>query len=104
MQTIRHRSPDGHEIASRCFEPHGPARGQVLIAAAMAVPQSFYAPFAAWLAGRGYRTWTFDYRGIGESRRGSLRSPISSSRWGSTRSSTSSAPRPIRPRTLTRLA
>jgi len=46
-------------------------RGQVVIAAAMAVAQGFYAPFAQYLARRGYTAWTFDYRGIG----GSLRGP-----------------------------
>jgi predicted alpha/beta hydrolase len=39
----------------------------------MGVPQSFYARFAAWLADHGIVTVTFDYRGMGLSRRGSLR-------------------------------
>lgn len=48
-------------------------RGAVLIAGAMGVPQRFYRAFAEWLAGQGFVTMTFDYRGMGESRRGSLR-------------------------------
>ena len=44
-----------------------------MIAAAMAVPQSFYASFARYLAGQGYAVWTFDYRGTGQSLRGSMR-------------------------------
>jgi predicted alpha/beta hydrolase len=40
---------------------------------AMGVTQSFYAPLAAWLAGEGYLVATFDYRGVGQSRRGPLK-------------------------------
>jgi predicted alpha/beta hydrolase len=43
-------------------------RGNVVIGAAMGAPQDFYAPFAQWLAGQGWRVTTFDYRGIGRSR------------------------------------
>jgi predicted alpha/beta hydrolase len=39
----------------------------------MAVPQAFYANFARFLARRGYTTWTFDYRGIGDSLSGPRR-------------------------------
>lgn len=73
MTPIVFAAADGQPLAAYRFDPHGPPHGQVLIAAAMAVPQSFYAHFARFLARRGYRTWTFDYRGIGESRRGPLR-------------------------------
>jgi predicted alpha/beta hydrolase len=64
---------DGTPLAARFYTPRGPARGAVLIAAAMGVPQSFYAPFASWLADEGFIAATFDYRGTGRSRRGSLR-------------------------------
>lgn len=64
---------DGYPLAARYFAPAGPARGAALIAPAMGVPQAFYAPFAAWLAARGHHVLTFDYRGTGASRRGSLR-------------------------------
>ncbi len=73
MKAISHQAPDGHKLAVYRFDPPGPARGQVVIAAAMAVAQSFYAPFARYLAKRGYATWTFDYRGIGESLAGPRR-------------------------------
>ena len=39
----------------------------------MGVAQHFYARFAEWLASRGYRAVTFDYRGIGLSAPRSLR-------------------------------
>ena len=64
---------DGFGLAARLHSPAPPARGAVLVAPAMGVPQSFYAPFAAWLAGEGFATITFDYRGMGESRPKRLR-------------------------------
>jgi predicted alpha/beta hydrolase len=45
----------------------------VLIVPAMSVPQSYYRAFTEWLNSEGYHAATFDYRGTGASRRGSLR-------------------------------
>ena len=64
---------DGAPLTARFFGPRTPARGAVLIASAMGVPQRFYEPFARWLAGHGFLAVTFDYRGMGLSRHGSLR-------------------------------
>lgn len=64
---------DGHELAGYRFDPQGAVRAVVVIAPAMAIPQSFYAAFARWLAGQGYAVRTFDYRGTGESLRGPRR-------------------------------
>jgi predicted alpha/beta hydrolase len=64
---------DGYRIAARLFEPEQESRATVVIAPAMGVPQSWYEPFARWLAGQGYRVTTFDYRGMGSSRPRSLR-------------------------------
>ncbi|MBI3884147.1 MAG: alpha/beta fold hydrolase [Opitutae bacterium] len=64
---------DGHPIAARFFAPAGSPRGVVLVAPAMGCPQTYYAPFAAWLAAQGFLAATFDYRGTGLSHRGSLR-------------------------------
>ena len=73
MTPVVFAARDGHRLAAYRFDPAGPAKGNVIIAAAMAVPQSFYAAFARYLAACGYTAWTFDYRGIGESLTGSLR-------------------------------
>jgi predicted alpha/beta hydrolase len=73
MTPISFAASDGHRLAAYRFDPHVRVRGQVVIAAAMAVPQAFYAPFARYLARRGYTAWTFDYRGIGESLSGPRR-------------------------------
>ncbi len=64
---------DGQPIAARLFAPDRPPRGAVIIAPAMGVGQDYYADFAHWLALHGYAAVTFDYRGMGHSRRGSLR-------------------------------
>ncbi|HEY0254872.1 MAG TPA: alpha/beta fold hydrolase [Kofleriaceae bacterium] len=64
---------DGVPIAARYTSPRGRPRGGVLIANAMGVPQSFYAPLASWLGESGYHVVTFDYRGTGASRLGRMR-------------------------------
>jgi predicted alpha/beta hydrolase len=63
---------DHTPIATRFYAPRAAARGAVLVVPAMGVPQSFYAAFAGWLALEGYHVATFDYRGMGKSRRGPL--------------------------------
>lgn len=73
MQRMVFSAADGYPLVAYRFDPRGAARGQVAIAAAMAVPQAFYSHFARYLARRGYVAWTFDYRGIGESLKGRRR-------------------------------
>ena len=62
---------DGYLLAATVFEPPAekdrPERLAV-IASATGVRRGYYAHFAAWLAARGTRVVTFDYRGIGGSR------------------------------------
>jgi len=65
---------DGVPIAATAFTPPGPVRAAVVVAPAMGVVQAFYADLAAWLARQGFLAITFDYRGMGRSRRGPLRS------------------------------
>jgi len=57
----------GAQLALRVYEPAGAARASVVIGGAMGVRQDFYAPFAQWLAARGFRVTSFDYRGSGDS-------------------------------------
>ncbi|MCQ4327144.1 alpha/beta hydrolase [Stutzerimonas stutzeri] len=64
---------NGHLLASHWYRPAGALRGVVLIAPAIGVKQRFYSDFAAWLATCGFLAVTFDYVGIGQSRRTSLR-------------------------------
>ncbi|HWT18184.1 MAG TPA: alpha/beta fold hydrolase [Variovorax sp.] len=60
----------GVQLAVRRYESAGAARASIVIGGAMGVRQSFYEPFAQWLAQQGLRVWTFDYRGSGDSRSG----------------------------------
>lgn len=65
---------DGRHLAATWTEPApGAARAVAVISSAAGVPRGYYRAFATWLAGRGYATLTYDYRGIGGSRRGSAR-------------------------------
>jgi len=56
---------DGRELPATWYLPGEQPRGAVLLAPAMATPARFYADFAWWLAGHGFATLTFDYRGMG---------------------------------------
>jgi predicted alpha/beta hydrolase len=64
---------DGHALAAHRYDPPGEVLGSVVLAPAMAISQGFYSAFAKWLAQQGFVAWTFDYRGTGESLRGSMR-------------------------------
>lgn len=61
---------DGYPLALTVFDPPGGARARdvVVIASATGVRRRYYDAFAGWLASRGTRVVTFDYRGIGGSR------------------------------------
>jgi len=64
---------DGVTIAARVYAPEGTPHGNVVVGGAMGVRQSFYEPFARWLAQQGWRVTTFDYRGSGDSAPARLR-------------------------------
>jgi predicted alpha/beta hydrolase len=61
---------DGYPLGASFFRvpDDRPARGAVLIAPAMGVPQRFYEALAQWLVASGFHVLTFDFRGIGRSR------------------------------------
>lgn len=76
MSQARHfalHTADGYAIAATEYLGTGKRRGMIVLGAAMGVPQDYYAAFATWLASHGWTVVTFDYRGMGKSRRGSLR-------------------------------
>lgn len=66
---------DGAKIRLHVWEPDTVPCGSLVVGGAMGVRQDFYFPFAEWLARRGWRVTTFDYRGHGYSMpsRGGLR-------------------------------
>jgi predicted alpha/beta hydrolase len=56
-----------------CQPVDGVVHAQVVVAAAIGVPQRYYTAFAQWLATHGYAVTTFDYRGHAESLHGPLK-------------------------------
>lgn len=60
---------DGYLLAATLFLPRGAKRHAVLLNSATAVPRKIYRGFAGYLAHRGCAVLTYDYRGIGGSRR-----------------------------------
>jgi predicted alpha/beta hydrolase len=73
MEKIEFTAADGYVLSGTMYRPQGTPTKAVLVVCAMAVPQGFYAAFCEWLADRGFIAMTFDFRGMGESRQGSLR-------------------------------
>jgi len=65
---------DGYKLGATLFQPAAGNARAVMVMAATGVPQEYYGKFAAFLAERGFTVLTFDYRGIGRSLHGPLRS------------------------------
>ncbi len=66
-QPVTIRAADGYPLAAALFRPAASNGFALQIHSAAGVKQSYYAPFAAYLAGRGFTVLTFDYRGVGQS-------------------------------------
>ncbi|WP_454852474.1 alpha/beta hydrolase family protein [Promicromonospora soli] len=58
---------EGQQVTGGLWLPEGEVRGAVVVHSATATPQRFYRSFAAFLAGNGFATLTYDYRGLGRS-------------------------------------
>src|SRR5262249_49260627 len=73
---------DGRKLSGTVREP-ARAVGAVVVASATGVPRRIYAPLAAHLAAADLAVFTFDYRGIGDSRDRPLRAePARMEDWG----------------------
>lgn len=59
-------SPTGAKLAFHATAAQAPARGVVLIAHGMSEHSKRYAPFAEYLAARGYHVYAWDHRGHGQ--------------------------------------
>ncbi|HRI52773.1 MAG TPA: alpha/beta fold hydrolase [Pseudomonadota bacterium] len=72
---IRLTTEDGFVLGARSYPPAGGGRAVAVavIHGGTAVPQTFYARFAGYLAAAGLQVITYDYRGVGASRPDSLR-------------------------------
>lgn len=74
VESIHFEASGGAVLAGTVYEPaDGEAESTVLVHGATATPASYYRRFGEHLATEGLRVVTYDYRGIGGSRSGSLR-------------------------------
>jgi predicted alpha/beta hydrolase len=67
-QPLKITTADGFALSGQLHGDAAQAKAALLIAPAMGVAQSYYAPFARWLAEQGFAVLSFDYRGMGQSR------------------------------------
>ena len=82
-ESLRFVAADGRSLGGTYFAPLRDTRRGLVIAGAMGVKQGFYAKFAHALSHRGIAVLTFDVRGIGASREGSVKHEEASlTTWG----------------------
>jgi predicted alpha/beta hydrolase len=75
-RAVNFAAADGTPLVGTVFEPTQSASGNaslIIIGGAAGVPSRFYARFANYLADLGHPVLSYDYRGIGLSRAGSLK-------------------------------
>ena len=70
-RTIELKAADGYALVASHFA--APSEQFIVMAGATAVPRGFYKRFAEYAQARGVNVITTDYRGIGDSKRGSLK-------------------------------
>lgn len=68
---IRITCTDGFELGATLFQP-SEWKAAIMIGPATGIKRGFYKSFASFLADKGYGVLTFDNRGIGGSKRGSI--------------------------------
>jgi predicted alpha/beta hydrolase len=73
-ETIKITATDGYALSVTSFIPKKANGKIVLINSATGVKQKYYSDFAGWLAEQGFRVYTYDYRGIGNSKPADLKS------------------------------
>lgn len=64
---------DGYKLGGYCWQAEDPAAPVVVINPATSVVSRYYSRFASYLHAHGFHVMTYDYRGIGLSRHGSLK-------------------------------
>lgn len=78
IQQIEFHAQDGYRLCGQLYVPeqdpaHQIPYASIVVAAATGVPQGFYRRFAEYAVLQGYQVLVFDYRGIGQSKQGSLK-------------------------------
>lgn len=69
QELIQFTATDGFPLEGRVFTSSHESSKVLLINPAVAVPQRYYAPFADYMSKQGYTIYTYDYRGIGASKK-----------------------------------
>ncbi|ARU56516.1 hydrolase [Oleiphilus messinensis] len=73
VSEVSFHTVDGYPLSGTRYSAIGTTLGNIVVAGATGVPQGFYRRFANYAVELGFNVLTFDYRGIGQSKRGSLR-------------------------------
>ena len=85
FETLTLKCQDGYQLSTR-FYPATDAeckKSPILICPATGITKQFYHSFSCWLQAQGYAVLVFDFRGIGESLKGSVKqSKASIVQWG----------------------
>lgn len=68
MKSFQIETSDKFLIAVTSFGENNSTNKIIVISSAIGVPQKFYTKFATYLANKGYLVFTYDYRGIGQSK------------------------------------
>lgn len=84
VEALALTAADGYRLSAHYWQPAGTPLAMVVVNPATAVKADYYHRYARFLAERGFAVLTYDYRGIGASRQGSLRRwrRISKRDWG----------------------
>jgi predicted alpha/beta hydrolase len=84
FEALTIRCQDGYTLAARFYEAQNSRKPYpVLLCPATGITAQFYHRFNLWLAQQGYDVLCFDFRGIGDSLKGSLKdSKASIVQWG----------------------
>jgi predicted alpha/beta hydrolase len=81
--TLRIHAADGYPLSVTSYIPRSSNGHVILINSATGVKQKFYGDFATHLALQGFRVFTYDYRGIGNSKPSTLKNfGASMHEWG----------------------
>ena len=82
-ETIKITASDGFALSVTSFIPRRFNGKIVLINSATGVKQTYYSEYAEWLSEQGFKVYTYDYRGIGDSRPAKLKGfKASMEEWG----------------------
>ncbi|MBC7936424.1 MAG: alpha/beta fold hydrolase [Rhizobacter sp.] len=77
MQKITITARDGYPLSALYAIPIAESKGTVVVSSATSIKKEFYINFTTFLVQHGYRVLLYDYRGVGESAPGDLKTSLS---------------------------